>query len=141
MKHTLHNLNHDKLQLYYFLNLYFTTSLLNVYTILNVWHSRTYQMSTFSDTGSFLITSGAIQATVPANDIFVLLSLSSLDVPKSEIFTVSLWVTKTLRETRTESMSTCQQGFHKFYNNLIKTSMLTISRFFRPILSKQDDLG
>lgn len=54
-------------------------------------------MSTFSDTGSFLITSGAIQATVPANDIFVLLSLSSLDVPKSEIFTVSLWVTKTLK--------------------------------------------
>lgn len=54
-------------------------------------------MSTFSETGSFLITSGAIQATVPANDIFVLLSLSSLDVPKSEIFTVSLWVTKTLK--------------------------------------------
>jgi hypothetical protein len=26
----------------------------------------------------------------------VLLSLSSLDVPKSEIFTVSLWVTRTL---------------------------------------------
>lgn len=54
-------------------------------------------MSTFSDTGSFLMTSGAIQATVPAKDIFVLLSLSSLDVPKSEIFTVSLEVTKTLQ--------------------------------------------
>lgn len=60
-------------------------------------------MSTFSDTGSFLITSGAIQATVPANDIFVLLSLSSLDVPKSEIFTVSLWVTKTLKHKQTEN--------------------------------------
>lgn len=59
-------------------------------------------MSTFSDTGSFLITSGAIQATVPANDIFVLLSLSSLDVPKSEIFTVSLWVTKTLKKRCTD---------------------------------------
>lgn len=60
-------------------------------------------MSTFSDTGSFRITSGAIQATVPANDIFVLLSLSSLDVPKSDIFTVSLWVTKTLKHTRTQT--------------------------------------
>lgn len=60
-------------------------------------------MSTFSDTGSFLITSGAIQATVPANDIFVLLSLSSLDVPKSEIFTVSLWVTKTLKDAQREN--------------------------------------
>uniref|UniRef100_F7DEP7 Predicted gene 10337 n=3 Tax=Murinae TaxID=39107 RepID=F7DEP7_MOUSE len=51
-----------------------------------------YQMSTFSDTGSFLITSGAIQATVPAKDILVLLSLSSLEVPKSEIFTTSSYV-------------------------------------------------
>lgn len=66
----------------------------------------THHMSTFSDTGSFLITSGAIQATVPANDIFVLLSLSSLDVPKSEIFTVSLWVTKTLKQTQTEDTHT-----------------------------------
>lgn len=49
----------------------------------------TYQMSTFSDTGSLRMTSGAIQATVPAKDILVLLSLSSLDVPKSEIFTES----------------------------------------------------
>lgn len=71
---------------------------------------RTHQMSTFSDTGSFLITSGAIQATVPANDIFVLLSLSSLDVPKSEIFTVSLWVTKTLKQTQREDTKTCYQG-------------------------------
>lgn len=46
-------------------------------------------MSTFSETGSFRITSGAIQATVPANDILVLLSLSSFEVPKSEIFTRS----------------------------------------------------
>lgn len=57
-------------------------------------------MSTFSDTGSFRMTSGAIQATVPANDIFVLLSLSSFDVPKSEIFTVSFCVTKTLQQTQ-----------------------------------------
>lgn len=62
--------------------------------------AATHQMSTFSETGSFLMTSGAIHATVPANDIFVLLSLSSLDVPKSEIFTVSLWVTKTLKDKR-----------------------------------------
>lgn len=50
----------------------------------------THHMSTFSETGSFRITSGAIQATVPAKDILVLLSLSSLDVPKSEIFTASV---------------------------------------------------
>lgn len=31
-----------------------------------------HQMSTFSDTGSLRITSGAIQATVPAKDILVL---------------------------------------------------------------------
>ena len=49
-------------------------------------------MSTFSDTGSLRITSGAIQATVPAKDILVLLSLSSLEVPKSEIFTTSSYV-------------------------------------------------
>lgn len=56
----------------------------------------THHISTFSETGSFRITSGAIQATVPAKDILVLLSLSSLDVPKSEIFTASVCVTKTL---------------------------------------------
>lgn len=50
----------------------------------------THHMSTFSETGSFRITSGAIHATVPAKDILVLLSLSSLDVPKSEIFTASV---------------------------------------------------
>lgn len=55
-------------------------------------------MSTFSETGSFRITSGAIHATVPAKDILVLLSLSSLDVPKSEIFTASVCVTKTLEK-------------------------------------------
>lgn len=55
-----------------------------------------HHISTFSETGSFRITSGAIHATVPAKDILVLLSLSSLEVPKSEIFTASVWVTKTL---------------------------------------------
>lgn len=60
--------------------------------------NTTHQMSTFSETGSFRITSGAIHATVPAKDILVLLSLSSLDVPKSEIFTASVCVTKTLEK-------------------------------------------
>lgn len=63
--------------------------------------SFTYQMSTFSDTGSFRMTSGAIQATVPANDILVLLSLISLDVPKSEIFTASSYVINMLEGTST----------------------------------------
>lgn len=54
-------------------------------------------MSTFSDTGSLRMTSGAIQATVPANDILVLLSLSSLEVPKSEIFTRSSCVISMLQ--------------------------------------------
>ncbi|TNN82208.1 hypothetical protein EYF80_007576 [Liparis tanakae] len=43
--------------------------------------------------GYFL--SRAIQATVPAKDILVLLSLSSLDVPKSEILTASSLPRKT----------------------------------------------
>lgn len=50
----------------------------------------THHISTFSETGSFRITSGAIHATVPAKDILVLLSLSSFEVPKSEIFTASV---------------------------------------------------
>lgn len=64
----------------------------------NVNVYRTYQMSTFSDTGSFRMTSGAIQATVPANDILVLLSLSSFEVPKSEIFTRSSCVISILQK-------------------------------------------
>lgn len=80
------------------------------YYFLKWCHFITHQISTFSETGSFLITSGAIQATVPANDIFVLLSLSSLDVPKSEIFTVSLWVTKTLEQRQREDALTCYEG-------------------------------
>lgn len=80
-------------------------------------------MSTFSDTGSFLITSGAIQATVPANDIFVLLSLSSLDVPKSEIFTVSLWVTKTLKQ---KTQKTCWKGQKDRQYLLLYSSLMMI---------------
>lgn len=57
-------------------------------------------MSTFSDTGSFRMTSGAIQATVPAKDILVLLSLSSFEVPKSEIFTRSSCVISMLQKKR-----------------------------------------
>ena len=60
-----------------------------------VW--RTHQMSTFSEHGSFRITSGAIHATVPANDIFVLFSFQVLLVPKSDIFTTSLLAIKTLK--------------------------------------------
>ncbi len=51
----------------------------------------TYQTSTFSEHGSFRIISGAIQATVPVNVIFALFSDSSLQVPKSEIFIMSLY--------------------------------------------------
>lgn len=64
-------------------------------------------MSTFSDTGSLRMTSGAIQATVPANDILVLLSLSSLEVPKSEIFTRSSCVISMLRRW---DYTSCNRG-------------------------------
>lgn len=47
-----------------------------------------YHMSTFSEHGSFRITSGAIHATVPANVIFALFSDICFQVPKSEIFNV-----------------------------------------------------
>ena len=56
-------------------------------------------MSTFSLQGSFRMTSGAIQDTVPANDIFVLFSFHSRLVPKSEIFTTSFLATRTLEIT------------------------------------------
>lgn len=75
---------------------------------------QTYQMSTFSDTGSFLITSGAIQATVPANDILVLFSLSSLEVPKSEIFTRSSCVISILEKTGQHEINTLGHGVFNF---------------------------
>ena len=46
-------------------------------------------MSIFSEQGSLRMTSGAIHATVPANDIVVLISFQLRLVPKSEILTVS----------------------------------------------------
>lgn len=73
-------------------------ALINVVALNVLTHDDwAHQMSTFSETGSFLMTSGAIQATVPANDIFVLLSLSSFEVPKSEIFTRSSCVINMLQ--------------------------------------------
>lgn len=62
----------------------------------STWSKTTHQMSTFSLQGSFLMTSGAIQDTVPANDILVLFSFHSRLVPKSEIFTTSFLATRTL---------------------------------------------
>lgn len=55
-----------------------------------------YHISTFSEHGSFLITSGAIHATVPAKDIFVDFSFQVRLVPKSDIFTTSFLATRTL---------------------------------------------
>ena len=55
-----------------------------------------YHTSTFSEQGSFLITSGAIHATVPAKVILALLSLNSLLVPKSDILSISSAPTRTL---------------------------------------------
>ena len=54
-------------------------------------------MSTFSEHNSFRITSGAIHATVPANDILVLFSFQVLWVPKSEILTTSFLPIRTLK--------------------------------------------
>jgi len=53
-------------------------------------------MSIFSEHGSLRITSGAIHATVPANDIFVLTSFQLRLVPKSEILIVLFVEIKTL---------------------------------------------
>ena len=55
-----------------------------------------YHTSTFSEQGSFRITSGAIHATVPAKVILALLSLNSLLVPKSDILSISSAPTRTL---------------------------------------------
>ena len=55
-------------------------------------------MSTFSEHGSLRITSGAIQATVPANDILVLFSFHSRLVPKSEILATSPLEINTLQQ-------------------------------------------
>ena len=57
----------------------------------------THQTSTFSEHGSFRMTSGAIQATVPANDILVLFSFHWRLVPKSLIFTTSFAEMRTLQ--------------------------------------------
>ena len=57
-------------------------------------------MSTFSEHGSLRITSGAIQATVPANDILVLFSFHSLLVPKSDIFAKSPLEMSTLEQNK-----------------------------------------
>ena len=66
----------------------------------------TYQTSTFSEQGSFLITSGAIHATVPAKVILALLSLNSLHVPKSEILRMSSKPTRTLSKAKGTKTST-----------------------------------
>ena len=57
---------------------------------------NTHQISTFSEHGSLRMTSGAIQATVPANDIFVLCSFHSRLVPKSDILITSSFEIRTL---------------------------------------------
>ena len=77
---------------------YFTAPTLYGISPVNSSHRTTPkdQTSTFSEQGSLRITSGAIQATVPANDILVLFSFHSRLVPKSEIFKVSLFATRTL---------------------------------------------
>jgi hypothetical protein len=54
-------------------------------------------MYTFSLQGSFLMTSGAIQATVPAKLILVLCSDHWREVPKSLIFITSFFPIKTLK--------------------------------------------
>lgn len=46
------------------------------------------------------MTSGAIQATVPANDILVLFSFHCRLVPKSLIFTTSFAEIRTLKKTK-----------------------------------------
>jgi hypothetical protein len=50
--------------------------------------------------GSFLITSGAIHATVPAKLILVLISFHCLHVPKSLILITSSWPINTLHEKK-----------------------------------------
>jgi len=63
------------------------------------------------------MTSGAIQATVPANDIRILLSVHSRLVPKSEIFTMSFLAIRTLQHNRNtrcdNSATTLQHNFEK----------------------------
>lgn len=62
-----------------------------------VLDAASYHTSTFSEQGSCRITSGAIQATVPAKLIIVLFSFHSRLVPKSLIFITSPTPMSTLR--------------------------------------------
>lgn len=64
----------------------------------NVSKCITHHMSTFSLHGSLRITSGAIQAKVPAKLILVLTSFHSRHVPKSLIFTSWLLPMRTLKK-------------------------------------------
>ena len=72
---------------------------LKFYIILIYWNFS-YQISTFSEQGSFRMTSGAIHATVPANDILVLFSFHSRLVPKSDILTTSFLDINTLQQNK-----------------------------------------
>ena len=70
------------------------------------------QTSIFSVQFSLRTTSGAIQATVPANDICMLFWFSSHGriVPKSEIFTKSVLQTRTLRKNGRKKHNTIKKG-------------------------------
>lgn len=84
---------------------------------VGIFHDRnTYQISTFSEHGSFRIISGAIQATVPVNVILALVSESSLHVPKSDILMISLYEIKMLQDNINTS-SKCKQDELMHLNN------------------------
>ncbi len=81
-----------------------------------------HQMSTFSEQGSFRITSGAIHATVPANDILVLFSFQVRLVPKSEIFTMSPFAISTLKNQVSSILATDTRSASQTRNALLRVS-------------------
>lgn len=83
-------------------------------------------MSTFSEHGSFRMTSGAIHATVPANDILVLFSFHVRLVPKSDILTISFLATKTLQIHKEYTINKQQTiyGIHNSDNKYIKNTQI-----------------
>jgi hypothetical protein len=64
--------------------------------IIRIREPNTYQTSTLSEHGSFLIISGAIQAYVPMKDISALASDQTRLVPKSLIFSLLSLLSSTL---------------------------------------------
>jgi len=87
-------------------------------------------MSTFSEHGSLRMTSGAIHATVPANDILVLFSVHSRLVPKSEILTTSFTAISTLQHRKYTHNTSIDIPAKILYNGMPTTSRYLVTSHY-----------